>query len=347
MAIQLSELAALVGGEISGNPSLQISGVNGLAEAGPSDLSFYGNTRYRKDFERTKAAAVLVSEAGLKRDGVTLVRVQNPHLAFARILGKFTQAPRPPPGVHPRAFVHPEASVDPTAAVMANATVDRGAKVGAGAVLYPGVYVGEEAQIGEGSVLHANVTVRERCIVGARVILHASAVIGADGFGFAFNPEVPEHFKIPQTGIVRIEDDVEVGACTCIDRATIGETVIGRGTKIDNLVQLAHNVRVGQLSLICAQAGVSGSAEIGNGVILAGQVGVIGHIRVGDMAKVGAQSGISGDVEDGAIMSGSPAIPHREWLKNSAAAKDLAGLVKEVRALRRRVEELEGKGKST
>jgi UDP-3-O-[3-hydroxymyristoyl] glucosamine N-acyltransferase len=180
--------------------------------------------------------------------------------------------------------------------------------------------------------------------VGSRVILHASCVVGADGFGFAFNAEGergPEHFKIPQTGIVRIEDDVEVGACTCIDRATIGETVIGRGTKIDNLVQIAHNVKVGPLSLICAQAGVSGSAELGTGVVLAGQVGVVGHIRVGDMAKVGAQSGVAHDVDDGTVVSGSPAMPHREWLRASAALSQLGDLVKEVRTLRRRVEQLE------
>jgi UDP-3-O-[3-hydroxymyristoyl] glucosamine N-acyltransferase len=220
--------------------------------------------------------------------------------------------------------------------------------VGARAVLYPGAYVGEGASIGEDSLLYPNVTVREHCQVGARVILHASCVVGADGFGFAFNPEGdngPEHYKVPQAGIVRIEDDVEVGACTTIDRATLGETVIGRGTKIDNLVQLAHNVKVGPLSLICAQAGVSGSAELGMGVVLAGQVGVVGHIRVGDMAKVGAQSGVAHDVEDGQVVSGSPAVPHRDWLRQSAALGQLGDLLKEVRTLRRRVELLEKKEK--
>jgi UDP-3-O-[3-hydroxymyristoyl] glucosamine N-acyltransferase len=234
--------------------------------------------------------------------------------------------------------VHPEATV------MAGATVEKGASVGARSVLYPGAYVGEGVTVGEDCLLYPNVTVREGCQVGSRVILHASCVVGADGFGFAFDTEGangPEHFKIPQTGIVRIEDDVEVGACTCIDRATLGETVIGRGTKIDNLVQIAHNVKVGPLSLICAQAGVSGSAELGTGVVLAGQVGVVGHIRVGDLAKVGAQSGVAHDVEDGQVVSGSPAVPHREWLKNSAALGQLSDLLKEVRALRRRVELLE------
>jgi UDP-3-O-[3-hydroxymyristoyl] glucosamine N-acyltransferase len=206
--------------------------------------------------------------------------------------------------------------------------------VGARSVLYPGAYVGEAASVGEDCLLYPNVTVRERCQVGSRVVLHASCVVGADGFGFAFDAEGesgPQHYKIPQTGIVRIEDDVEVGACTCIDRATLGETVIGRGT----------NVKVGPLSLLCAQAGVSGSAELGMGVVLAGQVGVVGHIRVGDLAKVGAQSGVAHDVEDGQVVSGSPAVPHKEWLRASAALNQLGDLLKEVRALRRRVESLE------
>ncbi len=324
-----------------GDAQLPIAGVNGLTEAGPSDLSFYGNPKYRREFEASRAAAVLVGSDGAAPAGRTVVRVGNPHLAFAQVSALFHPPARHPAGVSPHAFVHPEAQVDPSATVMAHATVEKGAKVAARAVLHPGVYVGEGAQIGEGALLYPNVTVRERCIVGARVILHPSCVIGADGFGFAFNPEGPEHFKIPQAGIVRIEDDVEIGACSCIDRATLGETVIGRGAKIDNLVQIAHNVKVGPLSLICAQAGVAGSTEIGTGVILAGQVGVVGHLKIGDLAKVGSQSGVGQDVEDGAIVSGSPAMPHREWLRSSAAFAELPALIKEVRALRKRLEALE------
>jgi UDP-3-O-[3-hydroxymyristoyl] glucosamine N-acyltransferase len=341
---RLGELATHVGGELLGDAELLIHGLNGLAEAKPGDVSFYGNTKYRRQYETTQASAVLVGSEVAAREGVALIRVPNPHLAFARLL-KLFQAPEPlAGGVSPQAHVHPRAYVHREATVMAGATVEQGAVVGARSVLFPGAYVGRGARVGEDCVLYPNVTVADRCQVGSRVILHASCVVGADGFGFAFNPEGehgPEHFKIPQTGIVRIEDDVEVGACTCIDRATIGETVIGRGTKIDNLVQIAHNVKVGPLSLICAQAGVSGSAELGTGVVLAGQVGVVGHIRVGDMAKVGAQSGVAHDVEDGQIVSGSPAIPHREWLRSSAALSQLGDLVKEVRTLRRRVEQLE------
>lgn len=345
---RLGELAAHVGGELVGDSGLMITGLNGLAEANPGELSFYGNPRYRQQYEATRASAVLVGLDATPRDGVALVRVANPHLAFAKLSSLLHPRPTYVAGVRPGAHVHPEARVHPEATVMAGATVEKNATVGARAVLYPGAYVGEGASIGEDSLLYPNVTVREHCQVGARVILHASCVVGADGFGFAFNPEGdngPEHYKVPQAGIVRIEDDVEVGACTTIDRATLGETVIGRGTKIDNLVQLAHNVKVGPLSLICAQAGVSGSAELGMGVVLAGQVGVVGHIRVGDMAKVGAQSGVAHDVEDGQVVSGSPAVPHRDWLRQSAALGQLGDLLKEVRTLRRRVEMLEKKEK--
>ncbi len=339
----LSELAAAVGGEIlgGGDPSLRIHGVNGLEDAKPGELSFYGSAKYRKQALSTRASAVLVSGEVPERDGVTFVRVENPHLAFARISTIFHPRPSFAPGIHPRAHVHPEAKVHTGATVMAGATVEAGAQVADGAVLFPGVYVGARAKVGEGSLLHPNVVVREDCLVGARCILHAGCVIGADGFGFALDLEVPEHFKVPQAGIVRVEDDVEIGACSCVDRATVGETVVGRGTKIDNLVQVAHNVRIGPLSIVCAQAGISGSAEVGMGVVLAGQVGVVGHIRVGDMAKVGAQSGVAHDVPDGAIVSGSPAFDHREWLKASAALGRVPGLVKELARLRRRVEQLE------
>jgi UDP-3-O-[3-hydroxymyristoyl] glucosamine N-acyltransferase len=337
----ISELAAAVGGEVLGDPALPIRGVNSLAEAEPGELSFYGNTRYRKELAATRASAVLLSGEAPPRADIVFVRVTNPHLAFAKISSLFHPRPRFSAGVRPGAHVHPEAHVHPDATVMAGATVERAATVGALSVLFPGVYVGENATVGEDCLLYPNVVIRERCVLGSRVILHAGAVIGADGFGFALDLEVPEHFKIPQAGIVRIEDDVEIGACSCVDRATVGETVVGRGTKIDNLVQLAHNVKVGPMALICAQAGVAGSAVIGTGALLAGQVGVVGHIKVGDMAKVGAQAGVAQEVPDGAIVSGSPAFDHREWLKASAAYAQLGAMVKEVRQLKRRLEALE------
>jgi UDP-3-O-[3-hydroxymyristoyl] glucosamine N-acyltransferase len=234
--------------------------------------------------------------------------------------------------------------VHTSASVRAGAVIERGARIGARSVICSNAYVGEGASVGEDCLLHPNSALLRDCSLANRVILHASAVIGSDGFGYAFDPGAesgPEHFKIPQAGRVRVEDDVEIGACSCIDRATLGETVIGRGTKIDNLVQIAHNVKVGALSLICAQAGVAGSAELGAGVVLAGQVGVVGHLKVGDMAKIGAGSGVAQDVPAGVVFSGSPAIDHKQWLKASVAYEQLPELVKEVRALRKRVEQLE------
>ena len=339
----LSELASHVRGVIHGDGALPIQGINGLEQARSGEISFYGNAKYKKQLLATKASAVLVPKGTDAQAGVVFVEVQNPHLAFAQISSLMHPPREFLPGIAPGAHIHPDAIIHPTATVMAGAMLEAHSKVGARTVIYPGVYLGPGALIGDDCRLYSNVSVAAACRVGHRVVLHSSCVVGSDGFGFAFNPEGPEHFKVPQVGIVRIEDDVEIGACSCIDRATFGETVIGRGTKIDNLVQIAHNVKVGPLSLLCAQAGVSGSAEIGSGVVLAGQVGVVGHIRVGDLAKVGAQSGVGQSVPDGAVVSGTPAINHAKWLRSSVAFEELSELTKEVRRLRRRVEHLEGK----
>lgn len=339
---RLSELAACVAGQVEGNPGLEITGVNGLAEAGPTEISFYASGKYRSELETTRAGAVLASPEA-KVLGRACVRVHNPHLAFAKISALFNPRPSFPPGIRPGAQVHPEARVHPEAAVMPSATVERAASIGARTVLFPGAYVGENAAVAEDCILYPNVTVREGCRIDARVILHAGCVIGADGFGFAFDPSVPAHVKVPQVGIVRIEDDVEIGACSCIDRATFGETVIGRGTKIDNLVQIAHNARIGELVILCGQVGISGSTEVGSGAVLAGQVGVVGHVRIGAMAKVGAQAGVSNSVPDGATVTGYPAIDHRTWLKSSIAFEHLAQLIKDFRELQRRVQALEKK----
>jgi UDP-3-O-[3-hydroxymyristoyl] glucosamine N-acyltransferase len=344
MERSLAELAAHVGGTIEGDAGLRIAGVSGLEEAGPGQLSFYGNPRYRDALRTTRAAAVLLPPGErVERRDVAWVRVALPHLAFARISALFHPGATVSSGVNPRAQVDPSARVDPSATVMAFAVVEAGAQVGARTVLWPGTFIGQGARIGDDCVLHANVVVREGCILGSRVVVQPGAVIGSDGFGFAFDPAGPSHVKVPQAGIVRIEDDVEVGAGTCIDRATTGETVVGRGTKIDNLVQIAHNVRVGPLSILCAQVGISGSTELGTGVVLAGQVGVIGHVTLGDGAKVGAQSGIAHDVKPGAIMSGAPAVDHALWLRQSAAMKHLPEILRELRALRARLEALESR----
>ncbi|RPH71933.1 MAG: UDP-3-O-(3-hydroxymyristoyl)glucosamine N-acyltransferase [Myxococcaceae bacterium] len=344
MERSLAELAAQVSGTVEGDGNLRIRGLASLEEAGPGELSFYGNPRYRKQLGTTRAAAVLLPPGEpVTRTDVAWVRVPSPHLAFARLLSLFHPGPRPAPGVHSRAEVHPSARMDPSATVMALAVVEAGAVVGARSVLWPGAYLGEGSRLGEDCVLQAGAVVRERCVLGDRVVLQPGVVVGSDGFGFAFDPAVPAHVKVPQVGTVRIEDDVEVGAGSCIDRATTGETFIGRGTKIDNLVQIAHNVRVGPLSIVCAQVGISGSTEVGAGVVLAGQVGIVGHVSVGDGARVAAGSGVPHDVPPGATVSGAPAVEHALWLRQSAALKQLPELLREVRELRARVAALESR----
>jgi len=326
-------------------------GVVSLEQAGPAHCAFYANPRYKKELLATRAGAVIVSEDDARlvpAHAARLVAAQ-PYVAFAKASALFHPAPQAIPGIAPGAVVHPDAQVDPTAQLLPGASVGPGARIGPRTILREGVHVLAHARVGADCLLHSGAVVRERCIVGDRVILQPNCVIGSDGFGFAFDLEGdpersgPMHRKVPQAGIVRVEDDVEVGACTCVDRATLGETVIGRGVKIDNLVQIAHNVQIGPLSLLVAQCGISGSTTLGAGVVLAGQVGVVGHLHVGDGARVGAQSGVARDVADGATMSGSPAIEHREWLRLSASLPKLAEALREVKRLEARVAALEKK----
>jgi UDP-3-O-[3-hydroxymyristoyl] glucosamine N-acyltransferase len=338
----LAELAALVAGEVLGDGSLLITGVAGLEQAGAGHLSFYGNQKYKAQLAASKASAVLVGRDMAPPTGsVAYVRVDQPHLAFARVAQEFAPRRTVTPGVAPQAFVHPEATVAATASVLPFATVARGAIVGERCVIGPGCVVAEGAVVGDDTVLVANVSVLEACRVGARCLLHPGVVIGADGFGFAFDASLPGHVKIPQTGIVRVEDDVEIGANSCVDRATTGETVIGHGSKIDNLVQVGHNSLVGPMSILCAQVGLSGSTELGTGVVLAGQVGVAGHLKIGDLAKVGAQSGVMSPVDDGATVLGAPAINAKDFLRSAALFAKLPELNKTIRDLSRRLEALE------
>jgi UDP-3-O-[3-hydroxymyristoyl] glucosamine N-acyltransferase len=346
VAVTLSDLAARVGGEVHGDGEVAIDGVAPLEEAGPSHLSFFANRKYRAAFEATRAAAVAVEPDEPVPAGRTVLRVRNPYLAFARISTFFHPPPVARPEVAPEAVVHPGARVHPSAQVMPLATVAAGAEVGARTILHPGVHVGEGARVGEDCLLHPNVVVREGCVVGNRVILQPGCVIGSDGFGFAFDPEGegqgPRHFKVPQSGIVVVEDDVEIGANACVDRATLGVTRVGRGTKIDNLVQIAHNVQVGPLSIIVAQVGVAGSTRLGAGVVLGGQVGIIGHLDIGDGVKLAAQSGVMSDIPAGETWSGYPARPQREWAKMVVTLDRLAEMRKELLALRREVDALRG-----
>ena len=344
MELTLAELAARVGGEVEGDGGLRIEGVAALEDAGPAQLSFFSNKKYRKAFEASRAGAVVVEPGSEVPAGRTVLRASNAYLAFAKISTLFHPPPTAAPEIAPSAAVHPSARVHPTAEVMPLASVAAGAEIGARTILHPGVHVGAGARVGADCVLYPNAVVRERCVVGDRVILQPGVVLGSDGFGFAFDPEGegsgPRHYKVPQIGIVVVEDDVEIGANTAIDRAALGVTRIGRGAKIDNLVQIAHNVEVGPLCILVSQVGVSGSTKLGMGVVAAGQVGIVGHLRIGDGARIAAQSGVTNDVDAGETVAGSPARSHALWAKNVASFDHLAEMRKDLRELRKELERL-------
>jgi UDP-3-O-[3-hydroxymyristoyl] glucosamine N-acyltransferase len=335
--LNLRELAERLGCELKGDGGVDVSRVAGIESAGPGELTFVANRKYLARLADTRAAAVIVSpgvEAALPR----LVS-QNPYLAYARAVALLHAEARPPAGIHETASVDPSASlgegvhVGPYAVVGARARVGQRSVIHAHAVLYP------EVAIGADCLIHSSVQIRERCRLGDRVIVQNGAVIGGDGFGFA-KDEQGRYHKIPQVGIVVIEDDVEIGALTAIDRAALAETRIGRGTKIDNLVQVGHSVTIGSDSVLAGQVGIAGSAKVGSGVTLAGQVGVVGHLEIGDGAIVTAQSGVPGDVAPGAVLSGSPVLENKAWLKSIAVFGRLPELQRRVRELERQIGEL-------
>lgn len=338
MALEAGRLAERLGATLRGDPGLEIHSVASLEQAGPGQVSFLANPRYRSQLRSTRAAAVILAPADAV-EGVACLVTTNPYLAFARAVAILHPKDHPRRGIEAGARLHPGARVAEGATVLAGACVEDGARVGAGTVLYPGAYVGAGASVGSDCVLHANAVVREGCVLGDRVVLQPGAVIGSDGFGYA--RDGARTVKVPQVGIAVLEDDVEVGACSTVDRAALGETRIGRGTKIDNLVQVGHNVVVGEHCMLVAQVGVSGSTRLGRGVVLAGQVGVVGHVTIGDGATVGAQSGVASDLPAGSTVSGSPAFEHAEWLRAQTALRRLPALRRAVRDLERRLRELE------
>ena len=338
MEITLNELAAHLGGRVIGDGTVLIKGVNGLDEAREGDLSFLANPRYQEKIITTGAGAVLV-KPGVECPGKNLLVVADPYAAFGRALELFHRRQRPAPGIHPQAIIATGAEVDPEATIYPQVYVGAGAIIAARAVLHPGVVIGDTAAVGAESILYPNVTIYEGCIIGQRVILHAGVVVGSDGFGFAVPGQ--ENRKIPQVGIVQIDDDVEIGANTTIDRATLGRTWIQKGVKIDNLVQIAHNVVVGEHAIIVAQVGVSGSTRIGRGVLIGGQAGIVGHISIGDHAMVAARAGISKNVPAGQIYGGAPQQPYREWLRAASSIPKLPEMRNKIAVLNRRVAALE------
>ena len=334
LQITVQELAALVGGQfVSGaDGDRTIRGAASLIDAGEGHCTFFGNARYLPQLKASRATAALVPHDFAETISPIAIRVENPSLAFARVLEKFAPEPvRFAPGVHPTAIVGRDVVLGENVSIQPYAVIEAGARLGANTVLGAHAYIGHAASIGADCQLAPRVTIGARCVLGSRIIIHSGAVLGSDGFGFEFSGG--RHVKIPQTGIVQIDDDVEIGANVTIDRARFGRTWIQEGTKIDNLVQIAHNVVIGKHCLIVSQAGISGSTRLGNYVTLAGQVGVVGHIEIGDQTIVAAQSGVSKSVGAQQVVFGYPAMPLREAKEQLAHIGRLPKLYARVKKL--------------
>lgn len=336
----LAEIAGQVGGELSGSPEVKVRGVGGLDDAGEDELSFLHHPKYRPALAVTRAAAVLVAPDVDVPSRLVTIRVPDPYGAVARVLMMFDPGLPEVSGVHPTAVVAPDAELGAETGVGPHAVVEAGARIGARSKVGAGSHVSRDAVLGEDCYLFPRVFVGRGCVLGNRVRIHPGAVIGADGFGYAHVEG--EYRKIPQLGIVEVADDVEIGANACIDRATIGKTTIGRGTKIDNLVQIAHNVAIAEGAALAAQSGVAGSTRIGKGARLGGQAGLVGHIDIGDGASIGAQAGVIGDIPAGVTVSGYPARPHGDAMRIEAAVRRLPELVRRLRALEKSAEKQEG-----
>jgi UDP-3-O-[3-hydroxymyristoyl] glucosamine N-acyltransferase len=339
--LKLSELADRLDSRLEGDGGIDVHRVVGIEDAGPGDLTFFANPKYAAALRKTRASAVILADQA-ETAPCAMLRTKNPYLAFARAVGIFAERWRPAPGVHPSAFVAEGAVVSPDASIGAFAVIDEGASVGARTIIHPHVTIGRGAEVGADCTIHARVSIRERAKLGDRVVVQDGAVIGSDGYGFARAAD-GTHIKIPQVGGVVIEDDVEIGANTTIDRPAVGETRIRAGAKIDNLVQIAHGVTIGRNVLLAAQVGIAGSTTIEDSVTLAGQVGVAGHLTIGKGAIATAQTGIPNSVEAGALVSGYPAIPNRDWLKSSAVFRKLPELRRAMTDLEQRLDELEKK----
>lgn len=337
--MRLFDLASRLGCDVVGDGEVEITGVAGMDRAAPGQLTFLANLTYAPKVKNTRASAILVSEP-VRDLPIASVVSANPYLDFARALALFYRPPRPAPGIHPLAAIAASASIGEGAAIGPFAVVGERATIGRNAVIHPHVVIYEGAEIGDDFLAHSHSAVREFCRVGHRVILQNGAVIGGDGFGFAKRPD-GTHYKIVQSGVTVIEDDVEIQALTGVDRATVGETRVKRGAKIDSLVQIGHASVVGEDNIICAQAGLAGSSILERNVLLAGQAGVSGHLTIHENSIVYAQSGIGGDVAAGSRVSGSPAFAANVWLRAITAFPKLPELLKTVRELKKKIEQLE------
>ena len=341
--MKLSELSALTAARIDGDSDdLEITGAAGLDDAGASDVTFLANPRYTPKVNTTRAAAIYLSEDAQIDKDIPILRAKDPYLAYTRALRLFHPEPEFAPFVHESAVIDASATVAETVWIGAHAVIGPSSRIADGVRIYANVTIYEGVTIGRDSIIHSGAVVRERSQIGERVVIHNNVVVGCDGFGYA-KDEQKKWLKIPQAGRVVIEDDVEIGAGTTIDRASVGESRIGRGTKIDNLVQIGHSCTVGEDTLLCAQVGLAGSSHIGNRVILAGQAGVAGHLTIGDDVVLTAKSATSHDVPAGKVISGIPAFDNRDWLRSTAAFRRLGEMQRRIREVEKKLEELIGK----
>jgi UDP-3-O-[3-hydroxymyristoyl] glucosamine N-acyltransferase len=337
LEFSVREIADRTGGEVLGDDRVTLKGIASLPEACPGQISFFADPRFKGLLKTTKASAVLMAEPSAEFEGSQII-VRNPTLAYARVAALFAPLPKAV-GVSDRAFISESAVIGDRVSVYPFAYIGDQAVLGDRVIVFPGVFIGDRVRIGDDTVLYPNVTVMNDCVIGAEVIIHAGTVIGSDGFGFVRDGAV--NVKIPQLGTVQIDDHVEIGANNCVDRAALGKTWIKRGVKTDNLVQIAHNVVIGEDTVVVAQAAIGGSVSIGNQVVIGGQAAIRDHLRVEDRAMIGSQSGVAKSLGPGEIVSGSPAIPHRVWLKTSALIPHLPDLAARIRRLEKRLDDLE------
>ena len=336
-SFSLERLAKEIGGSVRGDGSLVVTGIAPLDAAKEGDLTFITNPRYSAQAVSTQASAILCDReiSGTRKP---FLLAPNPYASLAKLIALFHPVKPPAKGIQPGAWVDPTASVHPLASIFAGAAVSAGAAIGPRTILYPGVYIGEGAVIGEDCLLYPNVTVREKCVLGNRVILQPGAVVGSDGFGFA--PDGDRYIKIPQVGNVVLEDDVELGANVCVDRAVLGTTKIGRGSKLDNLIQVGHNVVIGENTVMAALTGISGSTHVGNHVVMGGQVGIAGHLKIGDRVTLATRTGVMEDILEKGVYWGSPSAEMAVEMKNVASYRQLPELIKRIRSLEKALEEI-------
>lgn len=336
----LQELAEYLGGTVRGDAALAVNGLAPLETAGPDKVTFLANPKYAAKVAETKAGAVLMAPGG-EAYGRNVIELANPYLGFAKLLTLFYTAAHPSLGVLPEAVIGTNVTLGEGISIYPGAVVGNNVTIGDRVVIHSGAVIYDGAVIGDDSVIHANAVVRERCRLGKRCKLQPGAVIGSDGFGYA--PDGPSYYPIPQIGIVVLEDDVEIGANSTVDRAALEVTLIKRGTKLDNLVQVAHNCQIGEDCMIVSQVGIAGSSKIGNHVTLAGQVGVVGHVSIGDNVIVGAQAGVPSALAPHGYYSGSPAMPHKDWLRVMGVLPRLPDMRKKVAELEKKIAALEAR----